>query len=207
MKALPDRQSNRLRGYDYALPGAYFVTVVAQGRIIHFGSVVDSEMQLNEVGKMVREEWLDLPTRFSTVQLDEFILMPNHFHGILFLIDQGDVGAGLVPARDPQAGDHQGRPYGNQLGTVIGTFKSITTNRYIKGVKEGVWLPLEKRLWQRDYYDRVIRDEEELNDLREYVRYNALKWPEDTENPDTQSGSVGPDPRAGEQTNIEEVHG
>lgn len=111
---------------------------------MYFGSVVDNKMRLNEVGEMVRDEWMVLPKRFSVVQLDEFIVMPNHFHGILFFVDQDDVGAGLVPAQKLHAGDHQGRPYGLHLGMVIGTFKSITTNRYINGVREGFWPPFEK---------------------------------------------------------------
>ena len=163
-------------------------------------------MRLNEVGEMVRDKWLDLPTRFSTVQLDEFIVMPNHFHGILFLNEQGEVGAGLVPARNPDAGnpyagDHKGRPYDKRLGEVIGAFKSITTNRYIEKVNQGVWLPLEKRLWQRNYYDRIIRDEDEMDDLREYNRDNALKWREDAENPENYPNSEEPDLIDSEKTN------
>jgi putative transposase len=182
------RSSARLKTFDYASNAAYFVTVCANVRANIFGEIVAGEMRLNDAGKMILEEWNQLPERFP-IQLDEFIVMPDHVHGILLF-----VGAGLVPAlpdqRDLQniadqldgsdvTTELNGRattrvaPTGNPiLGNVIGAFKSITTVRYIRGVQEQSWLPFEKRLWQRSYWDRVIRDDRELEETRSYILEN-----------------------------------
>jgi putative transposase len=190
---LPTRQTNRLQGYDYALPGGYFVTIVTKGRKMLFVDVTAGEVALNVVGEMIRTEWSAISVRFPNVLLDEYIVIPNHFHAILFLTETGERaatraaprlgqtetgGTGLVPARrQPVA---KAAP---TLGQVIGAFKSITTNHYIKNVNEENWLPLTEHMWQRSFHDRVIRDEEELHRLREYVCFNAAKWPQDEENP------------------------
>jgi putative transposase len=185
------RSSARLKTFDYAANAAYFITVCANVRDNIFGEIVAGEMRLNEAGKMILEEWNQLPKRFP-IQLDEFIVMPDHIHGILFF-----VGAGLVLAlpdqRDLQnitdqldgtdvTTESDGRattrvaPTGNPiLGNVIGAFKSITTNRYIRGVHEQSWLPFEKRLWQRNYWDRVIRDDRELEETRSYILENPRR--------------------------------
>jgi putative transposase len=182
------RSSSRLKTFDYASNAAYFITVCANVRANIFGEIVAGEMRLNDAGKMILEEWNQLPERFP-IQLDEFIVMPDHIHGILLF-----VGAGLVPAlpdqRDLQniadeldgfdvATELNGRattrvaPTGNPiLGNVIGAFKSITTNRYIRGVHEQSWHAFEKRLWQRSYWDRVIRDDRELEETRSYILEN-----------------------------------
>ncbi|MBC7260687.1 MAG: hypothetical protein H5T63_01625, partial [Chloroflexi bacterium] len=94
------RRSIRLQGYDYSQPGAYFITVVTQDRVCLFGEVVNGEMRLNDVGHMVRQEWADLPNRFPNIDLDAFIIMPNHIHGIIIITDVNPVGAGLVPAQE-----------------------------------------------------------------------------------------------------------
>ena len=195
---LPVRKNIRIPEYDYALPGGYFVTIVTHKRETLFGAILNERMVLNEIGQMVKNVWLDLPHRFSCIQLDEYIVMPNHFHGILFIIEQ-NVGAGLVPARgkniDSSAdlpnkenlntGDHKGRPYKIRpsLSAIIGVFKSITTNNYIDKVINSNWPKFSEHIWQRGYYDRVIRNENELNSLREYIHYNPLSWKNDDENP------------------------
>jgi putative transposase len=185
------RSSARLKTFDYTSNAAYFVTICANVRASIFGEIVDGEMRLNDAGKMILEEWNQLPERFP-IQLDEFIVMPDHIHGILFF-----VGAGLVPAlpdqRDVQnitdqldgsdvTTESDGRattrvaPTGNPvLGDVIGAFKSITTNRYIRGVHEQSWSAFEKRLWQRNYWDRVIRDDRELEETRLYILENPAR--------------------------------
>lgn len=182
MSNSPDRQSTRLKEYDYGLAGGYFVTILTHKKQKLFGEVVDGEVELNVVGEMVRKEWLALSDRFPSIHLDEFIIMPNHFHGILFLPGSA-VGVGLVPTRGIEAGDHKGRPYGEtggvlnnpDLGEVIAAFKSITTNQYIKGVKTKNWPAFKKRVWHRNYHDRIIRNEKELENIRRYVMYNAMK--------------------------------
>jgi putative transposase len=185
------RSSARMKTFDYSIQGAYFVTVCANVRASIFGEIVDGEMRLNSAGKMILEEWNQLPERFP-IQLDEFIVMPDHIHGILLF-----VGAGLVPAlpdqRDLQniadqlngsavTTELNGRattrvaPTGNPvLGNVIGAFKSITTNRYIRGVHEQSWSAFKKRLWQRSYWDRVIRDDRELEETRTYILENPVR--------------------------------
>ena len=185
------RSSARLKTFDYASNAAYFITVCANVRTNVFGEIVAGEMRLNDAGKMVLEEWNQLPKRFP-IQLDEFIVMPDHIHGILLF-----VGAGLVPAppdqRDVQNTADQsdgsdvttelnGRattrvaPTENPgLGDVIGAFKSMTTNRYIRGVHEQSWPAFEKRLWQRSYWDRVIRNEGELEETQKYIFENPVR--------------------------------
>lgn len=201
------RRSIRLRGYDYSQPGAYFVTVVTQDRVCLFGEVVNGEMRLNDVGHMVRQEWADLPSRFPNIDLDAFIIMPNHIHGIIIITDVNPVGAGLVPA---QEGATVGRgPVGaglvpaqegattrvaptapNTVGDIVGAFKSITTVQYTYGVKHCGWPPFRGRLWQRNYYEHIVRNEESLNRVRDYILNNPLLWETDRENPGADSGTA-----------------
>jgi REP element-mobilizing transposase RayT len=200
------RRSIRLQGYDYTRSGAYFVTICIQDRTSRFGDVVDDQMILNDAAQMVREEWERLPERFPTIELDHYVVMPNHIHGII-LIDDCPVGASLVdalngtvdgqvtprvtPTKDI-AGDWQntGAPATKgdvsqrvRLGDVIGAFKSLSTNAYIRGVRERGWPPFEKRVWQRNYYERIIRNNQELHAIRQYIADNPLKWDLDRENP------------------------
>ena len=183
-KPLPKRKSPRLSEYDYSLTGGYFFTIVTHNRTLLFGDIVDGEMVLNEIGKMIKEEWLALPARFPSITLDEFIVMPNHIHGILFINDP-NVGEGLVPSRDNIADNSERATtrVSPTLPDIISAFKSITTNRYIQCVKEQGWPPFDKHLWQRSFYARVIRDDVELDNLRQYIHHNAAKWPQDEENP------------------------
>ncbi len=176
------RRSLRLQSYDYTQAGAYYVTICTQDRECLFGDIADDSMRLNDVGKMVETAWEALPSRFPSLDLDAFVVMPNHLHGIIFL-----VGAGLVPARDQ--GDHKGRPYARMaptLGDVLGTFKSITTVAYTRGVKQLAWPAFRGRIWQRNYYEHIIRDEASLHGIREYITNNPLQWALDRENPANQ---------------------
>ena len=116
--------------------------------------------------------------------------MPNHFHGILFLQRRGESGIrpnnNAIKSTAIPEDEHEVRPYGtlvNTIGRVIQAFKSISTNAYILGVKHHGWPPFPGKLWQRNYYERIIRDEKELNRVREYIIYNPLKWEGDKENP------------------------
>ena len=148
---------------------------------------------------MVKSVWDELTSQSPFIELDQFIVMPNHVHGILAL-----VGAPLVGARNethktirndlistkPDLTTHtpvakmvraptRGAP---TVGNVIGAFKSITTDRYIGGVHQYGWEPFQGKLWQRNYYERVIRDEQELNQIREYIQNNPARWDQDVEN-------------------------
>lgn len=204
-RAQRHRRSIRMRGYDYSQPGAYFVTIVTQGRECVFGGIVDGEMHLNPAGQMVGMVWGDLPVRFPFAQIDAFVVMPNHLHGIIVLTG-GDVGLdGRGESRirpggvggDDGLGDHKDRPYdvgrdvggrprgtlARSLGRVVQGFKSITTHEYIVGVKEQGWTAFPGRLWQRNYYEHVVRGEDDLRRIRQYIADNPQGWALDRENP------------------------
>ena len=168
------RRSIRLDGFDYSSAGAYFISVVAQGRLCLFGSVDGGKMRLNGAGEMVRRVWEAMPDRFPHVVMDAFVVMPNHVHGVIFIgRAEAMIGAGLgeigggVPA----------------LGDAVRAFKSLTTVEYGRGVRGMGWERFEKRLWQRNYYERVIRNESELRAVRAYVVNNPRNWELDRENP------------------------
>jgi REP element-mobilizing transposase RayT len=173
-----NRKNLRLPGYDYSLSGGYFVTISAHQRANVFGVVEEGKVILNHIGRMVCDCWLESPDRFPFIRLDEHIIMPDHFHAILF-ITEPNVGAGLVPAQG-KADDivpefRATTRVAPTLGRIIGAFKSISTNRYIRGVRNFGWSYLEGKLWQRGYFDRIIRSQEELNQIRNYVINNAIK--------------------------------
>lgn len=179
------RRSIRLKGYDYSSGGAYFVTICTHGRECLFGRIVDDKMQLNDAGEMIEEWWAKLPGKFPDVVLDSAIVMPNHFHGIIVRVGADPC---VCPAfSDPSAcpGPDLGQPHGTAptLGDIMAWFKTMTTNAYIKGVKYSDWPPFSGRLWQRNYYERVIRNDNELFSIREYIMLNPSKWAEDEENP------------------------
>lgn len=153
----PRRRSIRLKGYDYTQAGAYFVTICARNRECLFGNIANGEVSLNVAGRMTRSVWDELPNRFSGLELDAFVVMPNHVHGIFVL-----VGAGLaLPG----------------LGDIVRAFKSLTA------VRVNRLLMRTGPLWQRNYYEHIIRNEKELNLVREYIANNPLQWELDRENP------------------------
>jgi len=179
------RRSIRLPGYDYSQAGAYFVTIVTQDRACLFGDVVDGEMRWNDIGQMVAAEWDALPNRFPTVALDAFAIMPNHIHGIIVIAtneNANDVGAGLVPAQDMTTTGATTR-VAPTVGDIVGAFKSLTTVCYTHGIKTYRWPPFRHHLWQRNYYEHIIRNEESLNRIREYIVNNPIQWDLDRENP------------------------
>jgi len=166
------RRSIRLQGYDYAQNGAYFVTICVQHRECLFGEIVDDELRLNDAGRMVKRWWVELGNKFPSVEMDEFVVMPNHFHGIIVI-----VGADLRVR--PDSADLCVRP----IPEIIQWFKTMTTNEYIRGVKQYGWALFPGQLWQRNYYERVIRNEEELRRVRQYITDNPAQWAHDRENP------------------------
>ena len=181
MSYAPDqhhRQSIRLKGYDYSQAGAYFVTIVTQGRECRFGDIIDGVMRTNEAGQMVEAAWTALPQRFPGIELDAYVVMPNHMHGVIV------VGASLVVAPNTVlATNRAGTSPAPTLGDVVGAFKSITTHAYIQGVYDGGWLPFDKRVWQRNYYEHIIRSKIELNAIRQYIIDNPAQWEQDRDNP------------------------
>ena len=189
------RRSIRLKGYDYAQPGAYFVTICVQNRECLLGEIADAQMRLNAVGAMAQTQWQKLPERFPRLALDAFVFMPNHMHGIILIgaangasAPDGEstigasVGAGLVPAPDEEStlgASTRDAPTISSpaaLGDIIGAFKSITTHEYIIGVRQLGWPPFARKFWQRNYYEHVIRDEADLARLRVYIQNNPAQW-------------------------------
>ena len=198
------RRSIRLRGYDYAQAGAYFVTICVQDRACLFGEVIDSEVRLNEAGRMVVRWWDELARAYLGIDSDAFIAMPNHVHGIIVLgarPDELEGGGGPddegrhiglpLPDNAVVGADLRVRPPGDvrraSLSRVVQWFKTMTTNEYIQGVRNLEWPPFRGRLWQRNYYEHVIRDERSLERLRDYVAGNPAGWPTDRLHPDVTS--------------------
>ena len=173
------RRSMRLKEFDYAISGAYFVTIITQGRSCLFGNIIDDQMQLNRAGKVIKRWWLELTRKFTTVETDQFVVMPKHCHGIIVLADS-IVGADLhVGPPDGRTGAHAGA----HLPTVMQWFKTMTTNEYIRGAKRLGWPPFQGQLWQRSYFEHVIRDAESLTQIRQYIIDNPARWAFDHENP------------------------
>ena len=169
------RRSIRLQGYDYATPGAYFVTICVEGRECLFGDIDDGALRENDAGVMVATWWSDVSKRFPSATCDAFVVMPNHVHGIIMLSEA----EGVHPGGGHSGGGHVGPP----LHRIIQWFKTMTTNDYLRRIRSDGWAALEKRLWQRNYYEHVIRDDEELARIREYINANPASWDDDDENP------------------------
>jgi putative transposase len=169
------RRSIRLPYYDYSQSGYYCVTICTQDRELLFGEIIDAEMRLNRLGRMILKCWLAIPVHYPNVELDYYVIMPNHFHGIIHITDsrcqriqmcRGGVTPPLHKLNAPTLGD------------IIGYFKYRST----KQINQLSNSP-GRRIWQRSYYEHVIRDETELNAKREYIVNNPLKWELDRNNP------------------------
>ena len=183
------RRSIRLKGYDYTQAGLFFVTICVQNRRCVFGEIpiVVSGMRgerastrdaptlvLNDAGKMVEREWLLLPERFPNIKLHEFVVMPNHFHGII-----EHVRAPLVGAQTGASLNHQtNKP--KHIGEIIGAFKSITTNCYIDGVKTKGWPVFDAKLWQRNFWEHIIKTETAYLNISNYIINNPRNWQADS---------------------------
>ena len=171
------RRSIRLKNYDYSGIGAYFVTVCTWDRRCLFGEIISGEMQLSQAGETVDKCWKEIPVHFPHVKTDEYTIMPNHIHGILII-------------ETTNAGANEHFRYLNvgakNFSPPRGTSKTIGS--VIRGFKIGVtkWMRQNtevKNVWQRNYYEHVIRNDEELNEIREYIITNPRKWDMDRENP------------------------
>ena len=161
------RRSPRLEGYDYSLNGAYFVTICAHNHASLFGEILNGEMRLNNLGEIVKTSLLDLPCHYRHIDLDTFSIMPNHIH---VLISFPGVGAGLRPARNAKE-----MPQG--LPEIIRALKSFSS----RGINQICKTP-GNQVWQRGYYEHIVRKEDDLNRIREYIEYNPARWAEDEEN-------------------------
>ena len=170
-----NRRSIRLKGYDYSKTGAYFVTICAQNRVCLFGNIVDGKMMLNQFGQIVDVVWNDLPNHYPHIQLDIYCIMPNHFHGIVMLTDT----VGAIHELPLQMSQQQRRNM--LLPKLIGRFKMLSSkqinqSRHTTGTK----------LWQRNYYEHIIRDEKDYNRICEYIKNNPLKWELDSLHPENE---------------------
>ncbi len=183
------RKQIRSKNYDYSRFGWYFITICLQDRRCLLGNVIDNVMELNEFGKIVENEWIKIPKRFKNIVLDQYQIMPNHIHMIIHIVGAGFMPArnqGFIPARDKQANIVKTTTrirattrVAPTLGDIIGAFKSLTTRIYIENVKNNGWQPFNKRLWQRGFYEHIIRNENELNKIREYIQINPQMWKKD----------------------------
>lgn len=220
------RKSIRLKGYDYSQAGLYFITICVQNRQCLFGDVVNEKMILNDAGKMVENEWLKLHERFTNTELHEFVVMPNHFHGIIEIVgvtlvvgpetryNQNEIEKngdetieenqqlgkpqafnqlgqpqGFGQLGQPQAFDQLGQPQGiaptsqtkkqKTVGDMVGAFQSIATVEYIRGVKNLGWKSFNGKLWQRNYWEHIIRDEKSYHRIAEYINNNPKNWKKD----------------------------
>ncbi len=170
------RHSIRLKEFNYGQPGAYFVTLVAHQRAELFGHIVDGEMELNRRGEIVKEEWFRSANIRQEICLypEEFIVMPNHIHGIVWIVDVPNIGAdGRPPLQKPIHPRLQRKP--RTLGSFIAGFKSSATKR-IRDEFGGVGV------WQRNYYEHIIRNEKEWDVIHRYIESNPQNWENDEEN-------------------------
>lgn len=167
-KLFSRRKNVRLPGFDYSQAGYYFITICTQDERCLFGEVQNGAMTLNVLGMVVQRYWQEIPKHYQNVELDAFVIMPNHMHGII-VINEGDV------TKNNNVGAINNRPYG-LLSRVVKSFKNVTT----KEIKSNGNLNFQ---WQKSFYDHVIRDEPSLETIREYIINNPLQWELDTENP------------------------
>ena len=183
------RRSIRLAGYDYRSAGAYFVSVCAARQQPVFGTLEHGEIRLNPYGQIVATEWKRMAELRAQVVLDEWIVMPNHFHGILFLCrGMACYAQDVMLDVDERVNDEGmashaptfGRPQSGSLAMVIAGFKSAVTRRINLHRAEQGRAPVV--VWQRNYHERIIRDERELNQIRRYIIENPQNWAIDENN-------------------------
>ncbi len=221
------RRSIRLKEYDYSQAGLYFITICTHNRERFFGDIDNSKMILNHAGIMVENEWLKLKNRYPNIDLHEYIVMPNHFHGVIQIVTNGQPQNGQPQDGQPQDGQPQdgqpqdgqpqngqpqnGQPQNGQpqdgqpqdgqpqdgqpqdgqpqdgqpqgiaptVGNIIGAFKSLVMNEYIRNVKQKNWQRFNGKLWQRNYHEHIIRDKKSYLTIAEYIQTNPLKWQND----------------------------
>jgi len=186
------RRSIRLREYDYSQAGLYFITICTQQRLHQFGEIENDKMVLNDAGKMIQTQWIALSKRFK-IKLHEYTVMPNHFHGIIEILTVGATpcgcpspateqvttkGAQQAPTRGAQQAPTRGAPTNKMktVGDIVGAFKSISTHEYIAGVKTKNWPRFDGKLWQRNYWEHIIRNDNENSRISQYIIDNPAQW-------------------------------
>ena len=166
------RKSIRIKGYDYSQAGAYFITICTHNRECLFGEAANGEMRLTRLGEIVKTSFTDLPHRYQEIELDYFTVMPNHIHVIIAITNVGAIHELPLPPNDPM---HRRRML---IPEIIGYVKMNTAKR----INQSRNTP-GARVWQRNYYEHIIRNDDELNQMREYISQNPLQWELDEENP------------------------
>jgi REP element-mobilizing transposase RayT len=164
-----NRRSIRLKNYDYSSPGAYFITIVTNNRQYLFGEIVNNEMILNEYGEIANKYWYEIPKHYTNTQLDEYVIMPNHIHGIIFIV-------GAIHELPLQQNEFSQLIQRRKmlLPKIIGRFK-MNAAKQINQIRQTPGIPV----WQRNYYEHIIRNDNELNKIREYIINNPLTWQTD----------------------------
>ncbi|MBK7982502.1 MAG: transposase [Candidatus Competibacteraceae bacterium] len=179
------RRSLRLRDYDYTQAGAYFLTICTHQRSSWFGHIENDAMVLNEFGEIVREEWLLSGDIRAEIELGDYVIMPNHLHGIVWIVaneDQGIKATDLVGATGrsplPASAPIPTGPPPKSIGAFVAGFKSAATKR-INQIRQTPAAPV----WQRNYYEHVIRNEADYQRIAEYIDQNPQRWAMDSLNP------------------------
>ena len=173
------RKSIRLKGYDYSQAGLYFITICIQNRENLLGKIENDKMILNDAGKMVIKIFNEIPNDYTNTRLHEYIIMPNHFHAIIEI-----VGADSISAQNMdliKRAEMDSAPTGTKttIPNIIQSFKRHTTIKYIDGVKNNNWQSFNKRLWQRNYWEHIIRNEKSYIEISEYIINNPINWKND----------------------------
>jgi REP element-mobilizing transposase RayT len=167
----PKRKIHHLKDFDYSQNGAYYITIVTYNRSCLFGSIIDDEMMVNDAGEMVSQVLEAMPDVIPDLAISPHQIMPNHIHAILII--EHSVGSGF------RARPEESEEPNTSLFDIVARFKSLTTNRYIYGVKNLGWPVFEQRLWQRSFYEHVIRNEREHQAISDYILSNPMNWEKD----------------------------
>jgi len=155
------RRSIRLKEYNYTEPGFYFITICTQQRLCLFGKIIHGQMLLNKAGFLIEQIWQDLPHKFPFIFQDNYVIMPNHIHGLIQIIDKTE----------------------HSISHIVQYFKSFSSFQYILGVKQNNWEHFPGKLWQRNYYEHIARNENNLEKIRQYILNNPIQWEMDQDNP------------------------
>jgi len=172
------RRSIRLKDFDYSQSGGYFITIVTYQRECLFGEIVDGEMRISPFGKIAHDEWFKTKELRSNVELweDEFVIMPNHIHGIVWIKSNDNIGA------ERRSAPTRPRVVSGSLGAIIRAYKSAVTFA-INEMRATRGVPV----WQRNYYEHIVRNQNELEQIYKYIQFNPIQWAKDEENPEWQS--------------------
>lgn len=182
-----NRRSLRLKSHDYSHPGAYFVTICAYNRECLFGNIAEGKIIFKERGNIVDHCWREIPAHFPQVELDGFVIMPNHIHGIIWINNSAGAGFPRPNVENAKCNIIGRGDRAPTLGQIVAYFKyeaakQVNKLRNTPGV----------RFWQRNYYEHIVRDDTELNHIRQYIIENPLRWDMDSENPNNIRDSLLP---------------